>query len=123
MFPRPLACLLLVPLLSGCRYNFVPLVPRPVEFQLPVRIVGATLERADQELILKARLEGKFEPGYLTVNWFNHAQAIAQDSVYLDSTLRDVTFRLPAPDQGAYRATLTFGGNVLRQVELYEVTP
>ncbi|RJF73477.1 MULTISPECIES: hypothetical protein [Deinococcus] len=111
------------PLLGGCRYNFVPLIPRPVDFKLPVRIVEASLTREKTELVLKARIDGKFDPGYLTVNWFDNSRPIGQDSVYLDTAQRDVTFRLTAPQQAAYRATLTFGGALLRQVELYEVEP
>lgn len=117
------ALLLLAPLLSGCRYNLIPPIPRPVEFQLPVRIVDASLTRQGDDLIVKARIEGKFEPGYLKINWFNNSKPIGEDSVYLDSALRNVTFRLTAPEPGAYRAVLGFGGDVLRQVELYEVQP
>lgn len=124
MLPRSvLAVLCLTPVLSACRYNFVPLIPRPVEFQLPVRIVKASLTRQDQELVVQATLEGKFEPGYLTVNWFDNSKNIGSDSVFLDGAVKNAEFRLPAPEQGAYRATLAFGGNVLRQVELYEVQP
>lgn len=121
--PFALVLLLLAPLLGGCRYNFVPLVPKPVSFQLPVRIVAASLERTGEELIVKARLEGKYEPGYLTVNWFDNSRPLGSDSVYVDAAMQEATFRLSAPEQGAYRATLSFGGNVLRQVELYEVEP
>ena len=111
------------PLLGSCRYNFVPLIPRPVEFKLPVRIVDATLTRDKTELVLKARIDGQFDPGYLTVNWFDNSKPIGQDSIYLDAAQRDVTFHLPAPEQGAYRATLSFAGHLLRRVELYEIEP
>jgi hypothetical protein len=117
-----LACLL-APALSGCRYTFVPLVPAPVEVTLPTRVTAATLERDGDALLLRARVDGHFSPGYLSVVWFDGARELGRDSVYLDPAQREATFRLDAPDPGAFRAVITFGGNVLRQVELYEVQP
>lgn len=117
-----LACLL-APSLSACRYSYFPLVPKAVEVTLPARITTATLTRDGANLLLRARVDGRFEPGYLGVAWFDGAQALGQDSVYLDPEQRDATFRLEAPNPGAYRAVISFGGTVLRQVELYEVLP
>ncbi|MEF2279131.1 hypothetical protein V3W47_12545 [Deinococcus sp. YIM 134068] len=117
-----LACLL-TPALSGCRYAFVPLVPAPVEPEFPTRVTTATLERDGDTLVLRARVDGRFSPGYLSVAWFDGARELGRDSVYLDAAQREAVFRLDAPDSGAFRAVITFGGNVLRQVELYEVQP
>ncbi|TDE87627.1 hypothetical protein [Deinococcus sp. S9] len=114
---------LLAPTLSACRYAYLPLIPKPVEVTLPARVTSATLVREGADLVLRARVEGRFEPGYLNVTWFDGARELGQDSVYLDAAQRDATFRLPAPNPGAYRALLSFGGTVLRQVELYEVQP
>lgn len=114
---------LLTPALSACRYNYVPLIPRQVEVTLPARVTSATLARDGQALVLRARVEGRFEPGYLGAVWFDGAKELGRDSVYLDAEQRDATFRLDAPGKGAYRAVLSFGGAVLRQVELYEVQP
>ncbi|MBZ9749483.1 hypothetical protein K7W42_01270 [Deinococcus sp. HMF7604] len=118
-----LCLLLLAPALSGCRYNFVPLIPAQIETELPARVTGAVLERDSETLRLTAQVDGRFQPGYLSVAWFNSSEALGTDSVYLDSTQRRATFSLRAPDKGAYRAVLSFGGTVLRQVELYEVQP
>lgn len=126
MFRRVLllsAFTLLLPTLTGCRYNFVPLLPAPVEVSLPVRVTNATLVRRGEVLALNAQIDGKFEPGYLSVRWFNSSVEIGTDSVYLDAAQRQATFQFTAPDKGAYRAVLSFGGTVLRQVELYEVQP
>ncbi|MDV6375818.1 hypothetical protein ORD21_14565 [Deinococcus sp. ZS9-10] len=124
---RPaLLCLLALPLglsLGSCRYNFVPLLPPVIAPNLPVRITEAALKRDGNDLIVTARLDGRFEPGFLSVNWFDSSRAIGSDSVYLDAEQRTATFRLEAIDDGAYRAVLSFGGAVLRQVELYEVQP
>ncbi|WP_034383387.1 hypothetical protein [Deinococcus sp. YIM 77859] len=114
---------LLLPALSACRYAYVPLIPKPVEVTLPARVTAATLTRDGNTLLLRTRMEGRFEPGYLRVTWFNGPQELGQDSVYLDAAQREATFRLPAPERGAYRALLSFGDTVLRQVELYEVQP
>lgn len=115
--------LLLAPALSGCRYNFVPLIPPVAEVNLPPRIFGAEIRREGNELVLTAQLQGRFEAGYLNVTWFNGSTQIAQDSVYLDSNQREATFRLNAPAKGAYRAALGLGDNVMRLVEFYEVKP
>ncbi|KEF35181.1 MULTISPECIES: hypothetical protein [Deinococcus] len=124
MSPRLLlTVLLLAPALASCRYNFVPLIPPVAEVTLPARITGASLRRAGQELELRARLEGRFEPGYLEVVWFDGGRELGRDSVYLDAAQREARFTLSAPTPGAYRAALSFGGTVLRQVELYEVRP
>ncbi|UBV43928.1 hypothetical protein LAJ19_06870 [Deinococcus taeanensis] len=121
---RPvLALLLLCPVLSSCRYNFVPLIPGQIEPDLPARIEQAVLTRDGERLRLSAQVQGRFEPGYLSVAWFNGSAPIGQDSVYLDAGQRTATFELSAPGKGAYRAVLSFGGTVLRQLELYEVQP
>lgn len=124
MSPRLLlTVLLLAPALAGCRYNFVPLIPPTVEVELPTRVTQASLRRVGQELELRARVEGRFEPGYLEVVWFDGSRELGRDSVYLDAAQREARFTLAAPAQGAYRAALSFGGTVLRQIELYEVRP
>ncbi|MPY65590.1 hypothetical protein F8S09_02625 [Deinococcus sp. SDU3-2] len=124
MSPRLLlSVLLLAPALAGCRYNFVPLIPPQVEVELPARVTDASLRRAGQELELRARVEGRFEPGYLEVVWFDGPRELGRDSVYLDAAQREARFTLAAPAQGAYRAALSFSGTVLRQLELYEVRP
>lgn len=109
--------------LSGCRYAFVPAVPRPVEVTMPARVTGATLTRAGAMLTVQAQVDGRFEAGYLKVQWFDGPRKVAEDSVYVDGDQRRATFTLEAPEPGSYRAVLSLGGTVLRQVELYEVQP
>lgn len=117
-----LLCLLAAPL-TACRYAFVPAVPTPVEVALPVRVTSAALIRQGDALLVQAQVDGRFEPDYLKVQWFDGSRSLGQDSVYLDSAQRRASFRLEAPEKGAYRAVLSFGGVVLRQVELYEIQP
>ena len=118
-----LPALALLPLLGGCRYNYVPLIPPVAKVNLPPRIFGAEIRREGEELVLTAQLQGRFEAGYLNVTWFNGTRQLAQDSVYLDAAQRTATFRLRAPDKGAYRAALGLGDSVMRLVEFYEVKP
>ncbi|GGS17945.1 hypothetical protein [Deinococcus knuensis] len=115
-----LAC---APLLGGCRYTFVPLIPAQVNVDLPLRLTNATLERRGETLNLSAQVDGRFEPGFLTVRWFDGGRLLGSDSVYLDGAQRAATFSWAAAQPGTYRAVLSFGGTVLRQVELYEVAP
>lgn len=120
--PLLLGAALCLPL-TACRYNFVPLIPPVQETKLPVRLTDVTLTRDGETLTLKAKVTGTFEPGYLGVRWYAGAQEIGQDSLFLDAAQSAATFTLAAPAKAAYRAVLTFGGVVLRQVELYEVAP
>ncbi|WP_309572636.1 hypothetical protein [Deinococcus sp.] len=124
---RPPLLLTVAALLAGgltsCRYAFVPAVPRPIEVTLTPRVTGASLERSGASLVVKAQVTGRFEPAYLKVQWFDGSRPLGEDSVYLDATQPTTSFTLDAPDKGAYRAILSLGGVVLRQVELYEVQP
>ena len=118
---RPLLILLLLtPLLGGCRYTFLPLVPPPMQVSLPTRIVTAALRRDGNDLIASATLSGQVVPGYLNVVWYDKDTELGRDSVYLDSAQRTAEFRLTAPAKGSYRALLSYGGVLLRQVELRE---
>lgn len=125
--PRSALPMLLIGLLAlplpGCRYALVPLLPAPTEVALPTRVTAASLVRSGETLVVRAQIDGRFEPGYLSVQWFDSGRSLGQDSVYLDTAERSATFTLDAPQKGAYRAVLSFGGVVLRQVELYEVQP
>ena len=121
--PLLLLTLLLAPVLAGCRYNFVPLIPPAPQIALPTRITQAELRRDGETLRLQVTLDGRLEPGYLQVSWFDSSREIGADSVYLDAETRSATLSLSAPEPGAYRAVLSFGGTVLRQVERDEVKP
>lgn len=123
MRPALLTLLLLTPLLSGCRFNFVPLIPPPVAADLPTRIEWAELKRESKELVLRVHMDARIDPGYLTVRWFDGAKEIGSDSVYLDKANLKAEFRIEAAEKGAYRAVLSFDKTVLRQLELYEVSP
>ncbi|MFC6590703.1 hypothetical protein ACFP81_00715 [Deinococcus lacus] len=67
---RALLALLLLPALSGCRYAYVPLIPPVAQPQLPVRVFDVNLVREGEEVVVRAQVAGRFEPGYLSVQWF-----------------------------------------------------
>ncbi len=118
---RPwLFLLLLAPLLGGCRYTFIPLIPPAVQVSLPAQIVKAALVRSGDVLQVSATLGGKLSPAYLSVVWYDADTELGSDSVYLDADQRTAEFRLNAPKKGSYRALLSYGGVLLRQVELRE---
>ncbi|WP_425147846.1 hypothetical protein [Deinococcus sp.] len=121
MRPPFLALLLtLLPLLGGCRYTFIPVIPERVAISLPPSLASASLLRRGDELLVSAALGGQITPGYLSVVWYDGDKELGRDSVYLDTELRRAEFRLQAPAKGSYRALLSFGGVLLRQVELRE---
>lgn len=109
--------------LSSCRFNFIPVFPQVVKLELPVRLEKVSLIRQKNDLVAHATIQGKFEPAFMKISWFEGSRLIGEDSVYLDQSQRSATFTIAAPTAGAYRAAISFGGVVLRQVELYEVKP
>jgi hypothetical protein len=115
-----LALLLLTPLLGSCRYSFIPLIPDRVDVELPTRIAAADLKREGETLVASATLAGLFKPDYLTVVWFNGDTELGRDSIYLDAAQRGGQFKLTAPAKGSYRVMLSYGGVLLRQVDLLE---
>ena len=118
---RPMLLLLLIaPLLGACRYSFIPIIPPQVQVSLPTRIASAALRREGNDLVVAAQLAGQVVPDYLSVVWYDADTELGRDSVYLDNTQRAAEFRLPAPNKGSYRALLSYGGVLLRQVELRE---
>ena len=120
MRPSLLALLLLTPLLGGCRYTFLPLIPPPVQVSLPTRLVKAELRREGDDLVVAATLSGDLKPDYLSVVWYDADTELGRDSLYLDNTQRSGEFRMTAPKKGSYRALLSYAGVLLRQVELRE---
>lgn len=119
---RMLAALALGLLLSGCRYNYVPLYTKPPPLRLPTRVFDAVLEREGGDLLLSALVMGEVEAGFMRVQWFADSEKIAEDAAFIDEAERRAAFRLAAPKGGAYRAIIYFAGTV-RQVELYEEKP
>ncbi len=120
MRPSLLALLLLTPLLGGCRYTFLPLIPPQVQVSLPTRISKAELRREGNDLVVAVTLGGELTPDYLSVVWYDADTELGRDSLYLDNTQRSGEFRMTAPKKGSYRALLSYAGVLLRQVELRE---
>ena len=121
--PRSILLLLcvLLPLLGSCRYNFIPVIPREVPLELPLRITQANLMRQGDDLVADAHIDGPLSGAYLTVVWYVGDQELGRDSRYLDTTQRDAEFRLSRPERDDYKALLLYGGTLLRQLDLREV--
>ena len=85
----------------------------------PVRDVQKYLDKAAEQ---KLRITHVTET-HIHADYLSGSRELAQDSVFLDGAQRSATFTLDAPEPGAYRAALSFGGVVLRQLELTEVQP
>ena len=116
-----LLCALAV-LLPGCRYNFIPVIPAQVQIDLPVRLTQASLQRRGNDLVIDARIDGPIEGAYLSVVWFAGDQELGRDSRYLDAADRNAEFRLTQPGKNDYTALLLYGGTLLRQLDLREVS-
>jgi hypothetical protein len=119
---RPLLlCLALLPILASCRYNFIPVIPREVRLELPLRLTNATLQRQASDLLVKAKVEGPASSGYLSIVWFSGDTELGRDSRYLDAAARSAEFCLTAPEKADYKALLLYQGVLLRQLDLREV--
>lgn len=108
-------------LLCGCRYNFIPVIPAPVQVALPLRITQASLQRRGDQLVAQVRVDGPVQPDYLSAVWFAGDRELGRDSRYLDAQHRDAEFELPAAAKADYRVMLLYGGALLRQLDLREV--
>ncbi|WP_293911401.1 hypothetical protein [Deinococcus sp.] len=117
----PLLLCAALALLSGCRYNFIPVIPAEVSLELPLRLTNATLQRQGGELLVRAKVEGPVSKGYLSVVWYSGDAELGRDSRYLDGAGRSAEFRLMAPDKADYKALLLYQGVLLRQLDLREV--
>lgn len=108
---------LMLALLTGCRYTFIPLIPPKATGTIPVRL-KAELVRDGDDLLLSATLDDPQARGYLEVRWYREGTPLGQDSSYLDAAGSTARFRLNAPERASgYRAVLSFGGAVLRQLD------
>ncbi|GAA4003064.1 hypothetical protein GCM10022631_12380 [Deinococcus rubellus] len=107
-------------LLCGCRYNFIPVIPAPVQVALPLKVTQASLQRQGELLVVSARVDGPMPPDYLSVVWFAGDRELGRDSRYLDAQHRDAEFELKAATKADYRAMLLYGGTLLRQLDLRE---
>ncbi|WP_018112447.1 hypothetical protein [Thermus igniterrae] len=105
---RPWALLLLV-LLTACRYTFLPLDPgRPAPLERP--FLTARLEAQGEEALLLLRVQRLPRPGYLLLRWYREEELLQEKALFLE-----------AP--GLYRARFPLGAGYHRLVGLLEGVP
>jgi|GEM_PF-1458216 len=111
---------LLTPLLGGCVYTSFPLIPAVQAGTFPSRFEtkGFVLEPGNLSLKVKLRSStGSASGGFLSVVWFEEDAEVGRDSIYLDLSKPEATFRFPYKPDKTYRASLIFKGDVVRQFE------
>lgn len=101
--------LVLLVLLSSCRYTFLPLDPgRPPPPERPFLV--ARLAPAEGEARLVVRVERLSRPGYLHLRWFREEALLAEKALFLEGP-------------GTYTATFPLAGGYQRLVGLWEGVP
>ncbi|TBH21775.1 hypothetical protein [Thermus thermamylovorans] len=101
--------LLLLTLLAGCRFTFLPLDPgRPLPPERPFLV--ARLAPAAEEARLWVRVERLPRPGYLHLRWFREEELLLERALFLEGP-------------GEYRAALPLGEGYHRLVGLWEGAP
>lgn len=130
MRPRPvtvplLAALALCGALSACAPLYLPPVPEERDIAVPERLeLSAELRQsAQQRLELHLTFARIPEAGWLAVQWFSPAgREVASDALWLEPGDVGLEPLLALADQpltpGLWRAVLSFGGTLVRQVSL-----
>ncbi len=108
--------ILLVLLLAGCRYTFVPLDPgKPTFPQRP--ILNGTLERTDQGALLKLSVRRMPEPNYLELRWYKDDQLFQEKSIWVEQP-GNFEANFDRLDDGYYRLTVSIQKSPYLQLEL-----
>jgi hypothetical protein len=112
------AVIVLVALLGGCSFTFIPLTPRPLDLP-PAIIVSATssLTRSQDRIVLRVQLDKVPSEGYLSASLYFNDDRISEDSKLINPETRDLTFDLAPAVLGGYRAYLIWQGAIVRQFE------
>ncbi len=109
-----------VPLLGGCVYTSFPLIPAVQSGTFPSRFESKGLMLEPGNLSLKVKLRSSTaspSAGFLSVVWYEDDKEVGRDSVYLDASAPEATFRYPYKVEKPYRASLIFRGDVVRQFD------
>lgn len=120
-----LAALALYGALVACAPLYLPPVPEGRSAEVPERLeLSAELHRsAELGLELHLGFARIPEAGWLAVQWFSPAgREVASDALWLEPGDVGLEPLLALPDQpltpGLWRAVLSFGGTLVRQVSL-----
>ena len=108
--------MLLLLLLSGCRYTFWPLIP--VEASYPER-VSVSGELVEEEGRVVARLDVRRwpEPNYLELRWYAGDELIKELSIWVEKP-RQVEVSLPYEPGNFYRLLVIVNGEPVVQLNL-----
>ncbi|GAB5601904.1 hypothetical protein FJNA_04280 [Thermus sp. FJN-A] len=110
-----LAGLLLLLLLGGCRYTFLPLDPgRPMGPERPFLVARLYPEGGEARLDL--RVERLPRPGYLHLKWFREEALLAEKALFLEGPGRHEA-RFPL-GEGYHRLVGLWEGEALFQLDL-----
>lgn len=113
-------------LLGACRPLYLPPIPSgtapPPALALQAELAAAVGSEAG--LMLTVFVERVPEEGWLAVQWFDPSnREVASDSAWLDGEREGLTLELPLPADvavrpGEWRALLSFGGVIVRQLSV-----
>ncbi|RDI94852.1 hypothetical protein DV704_10295 [Meiothermus sp. QL-1] len=111
-----LGWLLLLLLLSACRYTFVPLDPGRASFPPRLGLSGA-LEPTPGGALARLTVRRVGEPGYLELRWYKGDQLYEERSIWVEAP-GVYEARFSRLDEGYYRLMVLVGRSPVLQLEL-----
>jgi len=100
--------LLLLALLAGCRYTFLPLVPKAAP-PPPAVLVEAELAEAEGSVRATLWVRRVPEPGYLELRWYRGRTLLWEGARFVEGG-EVLILELPQEDEGPYRLEVRWRG-------------
>lgn len=114
------ACLagvvVLLGLLAGCRYTFIPLDPGKATFPDRVMLTG-TINPVERGAEVKLSVRRMSEPAYLELRWYKDEQLFEEKSIWAEGP-GEFEARFDRIDEGYYRLIISVKNSPLLQLEV-----
>lgn len=111
-----LAGALLVVILTGCRYTFIPLDPGKATFPDRVMLTG-TINPVERGAEVKLSVRRMPEPAYLELRWYKDEQLFEEKSIWAEGP-GEFEARFDRIDEGYYRLIVSVKNSPLLQLEV-----
>lgn len=112
------ALLLLLLMLSGCRYTFWPLIPPEATY--PERVsLGGELVEEEGRVVARLNVRRWPEPNYLEMRWYAGEELVKELSIWVEKP-GEVMVELPYEKEGFYRLLVMVENKPVLQLDLGE---
>ncbi len=116
MRPTPVLLLVMLMLLSACRYTFWPLIPPEETYPERISITGA-LDPAGDVARVALDLRRWPEPNYLELKWLAGDHMVEERSLWVERP-RKLELTFPYEEGRFYRLLVIVEGRLLLQLDL-----